>query len=78
MSTQLTDQGTRHRPGYSLARCVHWLRLLAAGGLLLQTASGGCEAYLSSVVDALGQPVATGIGKGVSSLVEALVLNLFT
>jgi hypothetical protein len=47
------------------------------GGLLLQAAAGGCEESLSSIAGALGQPVVTGIGNSLSSLAEALLLNLF-
>ena len=60
--------GTRHR---------HRLMSLLSGGVLLQATAGGCEESLSSIADALGQPVATGIGNGLSSLVEALVLSVF-
>ncbi len=62
------------RPGG--ARRLFRLVGLLGGGILLQT-TGGCQDYLSSFIDALGQPIATGIGDAVSSLVQALVLNLF-
>ena len=52
------------------------LRLLA-GGILLQATAGGCQDALSSVANALGQPVATGIGNGLSNLVQALVVGVF-
>jgi hypothetical protein len=67
-------KSTRSCGARRLVRLVAFL----GGGILLQTTAGGCQEYLSSFVDALGQPVATGIGNGVSSLLEALVLNLFT
>jgi hypothetical protein len=47
------------------------------GGVILQVTAGGCQESLSSVAEALGQPLATGIGNGLSSLAEATVLNLF-
>jgi len=49
---------------------------LLSGGVLLQAASG-CGASLSSVAGAIWQPLVTGIGNGLSSLIEALVLNAF-
>lgn len=54
-------------------------RLLSflGGGILLQATAGGCQEYLSSAIDALGQPLATGVGNALSSLVEALVLSAF-
>jgi hypothetical protein len=52
------------------------LRLLC-GGILLQTTTGGCEEYFSNAVSALGYPVATGIGNGLSNLVQALVVGVF-
>jgi hypothetical protein len=55
------------------------LRRLVAflgGGILLQS-TGGCQEYLSSFIDALGQPVATGIGDGLSNLLQALVVGVF-
>jgi hypothetical protein len=63
------------RPGGArrLLRVVSFL----SGGVLLQATAGGCQEYLSSLGDALGQPLATGIGSGLSKLAEAMVLNLF-
>ena len=63
------------RPGGDrrLLRLVSFL----SGGVLLQATAGGCQESLSSIADALGQPLATGIGNGLSSLVEALVLSAF-
>lgn len=58
------------------ARFLRRLVGLLAGGILLQTA-GGCQGYLSGFVDALGQPVASGIGDAVSNLVQALVVGAF-
>lgn len=49
---------------------------LLGGGILLQT-TGGCQEFFSNVIDALGQPVAAGIGDGLSNLVEALVVGVF-
>lgn len=55
------------------------LRLVSplGGGILLQATAGGCQEYLSSAIDVLGQPLATGVGNALSSLVEALVLSTF-
>jgi hypothetical protein len=50
---------------------------LLSGGVLLQATAGGCGASLSSIAEALWQPLVTGIGNGLSSLAEALVLNAF-
>ncbi len=58
-------------------RRLRCLVSLLSGGVLLQASAGGCEASLSSTAEALWQPLVTGIGNGVSSLVEALVLNAF-
>lgn len=49
---------------------------LFSGGILFQ-AAGGCQTYLSSAVDAMGQPLATGIGNGLSNVVQALVVGVF-
>ena len=55
-----------------------WLRIagLLAGGMLLQAATG-CEQRLADAASAFGQPIATGVGNGISSLFEALTLSLF-
>ncbi len=63
------------RPGGT--RRLRRLGQLLGGGILLQAAAGGCEASLPGIADALWQPLATGVGNGLSSLVEALVLNMF-
>ncbi len=52
------------------------LTALLAGGILLQTAASGCEQYLSNAVSALGNPIATGIGNGISNALQALVVGL--
>jgi hypothetical protein len=59
------------------APCLWSLLRLLCGGILLQTTTGGCQEALSSVANALGQPVATGIGNGLSNLVQALVVGVF-
>ena len=46
------------------------------GGILIQATAGGCQEYWSNVADALGQPVATGIGNGLSNRVEAPAFGL--
>jgi hypothetical protein len=71
--TLLTSAKLNDRGG---ARLLHRLAGLLAGGILLQTA-GGCQDHLSSFIDALGQPVATGIGNAVSNLLQALVVGVF-
>jgi hypothetical protein len=63
--------------GSAIARCRFRLVSFLGGGVLLQATAGGCQEYLSSVVDALGQPVATGIGNGLSDVVRALVVGVF-
>ena len=52
------------------------LGFVLAAGVLFQAASG-CEAQLSQALQALGQDFAQGVGKGVTSLGEAFLLNLF-
>jgi hypothetical protein len=60
-----------------LGQSRYWWRVagLVAGGILLQAAAG-CEERLANAVSAFGQPVATGVGNGISSLFEALTLSL--
>ena len=58
------------------ARRLRRLVSFLGGAILLQAAAGGCEESLSSIAGALGQPIVTGIGNGLSSLAEALVLNV--
>jgi hypothetical protein len=65
--------GTSDRRRRVSARCIHWLGPLA-GGVLLQTAATGCA---GQVVSLLVQDAAAGVGLGISSLTQFLVLNLF-
>ena len=69
-----TLAGLKRRVG---ARHLRRLVSFLGGGVLLQATAGGCEESLSNIAAALGQPVITGIGNGLSSLAEATVLNLF-
>jgi hypothetical protein len=63
------------RPTGGLRRLRRLVSLLA-GGIVIQAAAGGCQESLSSVADALGQPLVTGIGSGLTNLVEALLLSV--
>jgi hypothetical protein len=66
----------RRQPAFR--RCVRWLACLTAGGMLLQTATTtSCGQNLSDLAGALGNPVATGIGIGLSNLAQALVISVF-
>ena len=53
------------------------LASLLSGGMLLQAAAGGCQESLSSIAAALGQPLATGIGNGLSNLLQAFIVGVF-
>ncbi len=77
VATNPASSGSSPRPQAAFRRCVHWPGCLAAGGILLQTASTGCGQNLSNLAGALGNPIATGVGAGLARLVEALTLNLF-
>lgn len=60
-----------------LPRRVRWLGHLAMGGMLFQVAStAGCEPGWSDLASSLGESVLTGVGNGLASLFEALVLGL--
>ncbi len=65
---------TKSATHFGTPRLGSLLRLLC-GAVLLQAAAGGCQEALSSAVDAMGQPVATGIGNALSSLVQALIIG---
>lgn len=65
----------RREPGG--VRRLRCLVSLLGSGILLQAAAGGCQESLSSLAEALGQPLATGIGNGLNRLLEALVLSVF-
>jgi hypothetical protein len=77
MSSQVAEQAARRPIRHRLAGCTRWLRLLAVGGVLLQ-ASGGCSQDLTNFVNTMREDIVKGIGTGLTSLAEALVLNMFT
>jgi hypothetical protein len=77
MSSRVMPQSGVSVPRSRFSRCVRWLGPLVAGGMLLQTDTGGCSQSLDSILNTLAQSAVQGLGTGVSNLAQVLVLNLF-
>ncbi|MBN1508624.1 MAG: hypothetical protein JW955_17385 [Sedimentisphaerales bacterium] len=63
--------------GLDGARYLVRVVICLSGGILLQVHTSSCQEAFASIAGALRQPLATGIGNGLSTLTETMVLNLF-